>query len=145
MKATIVGTRSLELDGDVVQIVLDELGNLGSRGFTEILIRKPLRRSRRPFEALTASLAEVMGFTVTDYVPEPGGRALVFLRDVEMVRDSDEVVAFFPQSYYDGEDVMSGTAHVVDKALDQAKPVRAYAVVEGQAVLVGSDNEDSRV
>lgn len=143
MKACIVGNRSLELNGDVAQVILDELVSLGDRGFDEILLRHPLHQPRRPFEALVASLAAVMGFTTADYIPESGGRAQVFARDVVMVRDSDEVVAYFPASYYDGEHVMSGTAHVVDKALDQAKPVRAYAMTDKGPILVGSDNEDT--
>lgn len=138
VNVTIVGSRALELDGDVAQIILDELIELGDRGFDEILVRKPLRRAKRPFEALVSSLAEVMGFRVTDFTPDVGGRAQVFFRDIDMVKQSDEVVAFFPPEH----EMAGGTAHVVDKALDQKKPVRAYAVVSGRRILIGSDNEE---
>ncbi len=137
MKAVIVGSRALELDGDVAAHILHELIGLGERGFDEILLRKPLHRAARPFEALTASLAGVLGLTVTLCIPEPGGRAQVFLRDVSMVSASDEVVAFFPED----AEMSGGTGHVVEKALDQARPVRAYAVVKGELVLVGSDDD----
>ena len=110
---------------------------IGERGCEEILLRKPLRRASRPFEALVASLAGVLGLRVSDWIPDPGGRAQVFLRDVEMVQDADEVVAFFPED----AEMSGGTGHVVEKALDQHKPVRAYAVVGGNLILVGSDNE----
>lgn len=136
MKVCIVGSRALELDGNVVQVLLDELAQLGERGFTEILIRKPLHRSRRPFEALVGQLGGVLGFTVTEYIPDVGGRAQVFFRDIEMVQHSDEVAAYFPEDH----EMTGGTAHVVEKALDQGKTVRAYVMIDGRPVLVGSDN-----
>ena len=144
MKVAIVGSRSLELDGEVATHVLNELVSLGERGFEEVLLRKPLRRSSRPFEALVASLAGVLGFRIVDWVPEPGGRAQVFFRDIEMVKDADEVVAFFPEGYFEGEHVMSGTAHVVEQAQYQERPVRAYVLMDGKRVLVGSDNDEGR-
>lgn len=137
MKICVVGSRALELDGDLAAIILTELVALGEQGCDEILIRKPLTRSRRPFEAFVASLAGVLGLAVTDHVPEPGGRQQVFLRDVEMVQAADGVIAYFPED----SEMTGGTGHVVEKALDQARPVRAYAVVKGEAVLIGSDND----
>lgn len=136
MKACIAGSRALELDGHVAQIVLEELLRLGDRGFTEILVREPLHSPLRPFEALVASLGNVLSLTVTSYQPEPGGRAQVFLRDVEMVQDADEVVAFFPAD----AEMSGGTGHVVEKALDQKRRVRAYAIVGGRPVLIGSED-----
>lgn len=134
MKVCIVGSRSLEINGDVALHIVTTLVDLPPE--SEILIRKPLTRSLRPFEAMVAALGGSMGHTVTEYVPEPGGRSQVFLRDVEMVRDADEVVAFFA----DGDEMSGGTGHVVDKAIDQQRPVRAYAVEPTRLRLIAAED-----
>jgi len=134
MKVCIVGSRSLEVDGNVALHVVTTLVQLDPSD--EILVRKPLTRVLRPFEALVASLAGTMGHTVTEYAPEPGGRAQVFLRDVEMVRDSDQVIAFFA----DGDEMSGGTGHVVDKAIDQKRSVRAYAVEADKLRLIAEED-----
>jgi hypothetical protein len=133
MKTVIVGSRTLEIEADVAFHVLRALESIP---MGTILLRKPLRRPPRPFEGLVALLAQAMGFEVTWHAPAPGGRAMVFLRDVEMVTKSDQVIAFFSE-----KDVMSGgTGHVVEKALDQQRPVRAYAIMGDQLRLVGSED-----
>jgi len=59
------------------------------------------------------------------YRPGGGvGRAGVFFRDIEMVSESDLVLALFPES----DPMEGGTAHVVEKAQDQRVPVYAYTV-----------------
>jgi hypothetical protein len=90
----------------------------------------------RPFEALVASLATTLGHTPRAFVPEPGGRSKVYLRDVEMVGAADEVVAFFQ----DGDEMTGGTAHVVEKAIDQRRPVRAYALSGDQMRLIAEED-----
>lgn len=137
MKTVFVGSRSLELDGMVALHVLEQLQGIPGGS---ILVRKPLRRPLRPFEALVASLATALGFEVVECAPEPGGRSEVFLRDVEMVAAADQVIAFFP----DGDEMTGGTAHVVEKALDQHRPVHAYAVSDGQLRLIGSEDWSTR-
>lgn len=135
MKTCIVGSRNLELDGTVALHILDTLQGIPDWPKGEILLRKPLTRAARPFEALVGHLAASMGFRVVWHAPEPGGRAMVFLRDVAMVGASDQVIAFFPE----GDEMTGGTAHVVEKALDQQRPVRAY-VVGDQLRLIGSED-----
>lgn len=136
MKTAVVGSRDLELDGTVAYLLLNTLMELDAG---EILLRRPLHVPPRAFEVLVGSLAIPLGFEVSWWTPEPGGRAEVFVRDVDMVKEADQVVAFFPE----GAEMTGGTGHVVEKALDQKKPVRAYAVVDGELILVGADNEVS--
>lgn len=136
MRTCIVASRSLRVDGDVALHVLGALQSIPGWPSGEILLRKPLRRPPRAFEKLTAVMAQAMGFQVTWHAPAPGGRAMVFLRDVGMVGKSDQVIAFFPE----GDEMTGGTAHVVEKALDQQRPVRAYAIMGDQLRLVGSED-----
>lgn len=133
MNVCLVGSRSLKVDGDVALHVLAALQAIP--GGT-VLLRKPLWRPPRSFETLVSTLAASLGLEVRWCVPAPGGRSLVFLRDVEMVQAADEVIAFFPE----GEEMTGGTAHVVEKALDQKRPVRAYAIQAGAIRLVGSED-----
>lgn len=134
MKVAIVGSRALEVDGNVAIHVVTLLAELPPD--TEVLVRRPLTRPLRPFEALVSALASSLGHEVTEYQPEPGGRSQVFLRDVELVRDADEVIALFP----DGDEMSGGTGHVVDKAIDQQRPVRAYAVEADKLRLIAAED-----
>ena len=151
MKTCIVGSRSLVLDGNVAIHLLYTLQELYEHDRRErvgpdvtsilarperVILRQPLHLPVRPFEALTSTLAESLGLGVDWFAPEPGGRAKVFLRDVEMVQAADQVIAFFP----DGDEMTGGTGHVVEKALDQKKPVRAYAVAGTELRLIGSED-----
>lgn len=134
MKVCLAGSRALELNGTVAQHVLNTLLSL-PRETETILLRSPLHSPPRPFEALVASLAEVLGLGVDWWVPEPGGRSQVYLRDISMVSAADEIITFFPE----GDEMMGGTGHVVDMAIAQEKTCRAYAVVGSELVLIGSD------
>lgn len=138
MKVCFAGSRSLELNGVVAQHILNMLVALPKHTET-ILLRSPLHTPPRPFEALVASLAEVLSLGVEWWAPEPGGRGQVYLRDVSMVAAADEIVAFFPE----GDEMMGGTGHVVDMAIAQEKKVRAYAVVGRELVLIGSEDGSS--
>ncbi len=64
-----------------------------------------------------------------------GQREENYRRDVDMVAASAFVIALFhPERVMEG-----GTGHVVEKALDQGKPVTCYTLgVNGQLILVGS-------
>lgn len=68
--------------------------------------------------------------------PSTGG-AENFNRDVELVKDADEVVAFFDIDRL--HDEHTGTAHVVAKALDKHKPVHAYAALDERLIYAGSN------
>lgn len=76
------------------------------------------------------------------YSMEGPSRGGAFVRDLVLLNAADKVIAVFaPDRIMEG-----GTAHIVNKALDERKEVEAYTVDdEGELVLVGGNNprEDS--
>lgn len=132
MKILFAGSRTLSLDGDVAPSILQRLIEYDPAA-TTVLLRKPTNKPLRPFEALVASLATALEVKYECGEPGPGGRKATFTRDIELVGAADAVVAFFPA----GEEMDGGTGHVVEKALDQAKPVNAYVVENGQVRWLG--------
>jgi hypothetical protein len=135
MKVVFAGSRSLSLDGNVATALLEKLIEYDA-AVTTILLRKPTNKPLRPFEALTASLATALGMKVEPYEPGSGGREATFARDVALVAASDSVVAVFPE----GDEMNGGTGHVVEKALDQNRPVNAYVVIDGSLRLFGAQD-----
>jgi hypothetical protein len=97
-----------------------------------VLLRHPLHREPERFEQMVAIACEKLGFAVEWRTPEPGGRHLVYLRDIEMVGQSDLVLAFFA-----GAEMSGGTEHVVEKAIDQRVPVYSYGVRDGELMMLG--------
>lgn len=91
----------------------------------KILLRHPRTAGALPglFEATVAKMATALDIEVGWFLPEPGGREQVFLRDLAMVGKSDLVVAFFSSAVMDG-----GTAHVVEAAMARDVTVEAYHV-----------------
>lgn len=85
---------------------------------------------------------EYLGREFTVYQVEGPSRGGAFVRDLTLLNDADKVIALFaPDKVMEG-----GTAHIVNKALDEKKEVEAYTVDdEGELVLVGGHNprEDS--
>ena len=83
-----------------------------------------LTRGSAGFDTFIAAVGPIIGVTVLLY-PSPGGSSN-WDRDVAMVKDADEVLAFFDPDRLHDEN--SGTAHVVAKALDQKKKVMPHTV-----------------
>lgn len=112
--------------------------------FTDLVVL--LRSSRagieNQFESAVNLACSVLDIPVTLFQPEPGGRDMVFHRDIEMVGKADLVVCIFP----DDAPMEGGTAHVVDKAQDQRVPVYSYTYDAANGTLhrLGEwDPEDS--
>ena len=138
MRVVFAGSRSLPLTAMVAQNVLARLVEYDRPGEPPlILLRRPTDRPLRPFEALVASLAKTLGYDIETRSPGPGGRKATFVRDVDLVAAADEVVAFFSEK----DEMDGGTGHVVEKALDQGRTVRAYTIVDGESRLIGSWDE----
>jgi hypothetical protein len=80
---------------------------------------------------------EMLGREYTVYPMAGPSRGGAFVRDLVLLNDADKVIAVF-----DPDKVMEGgTAHIVNKALDERKEVEAYTVDdEGELVLVGGNN-----
>jgi hypothetical protein len=77
------------------------------------------------------------GRDFTVYDNEGPSRGGAFVRDLALLNDADKVIALFaPDRVMEG-----GTAHIVNKALDERKEVEAYTVDDqGELVLVGGHN-----
>jgi hypothetical protein len=128
-KVVIVGSRSFPID-TVVGTQIVEL----MRAFPEDTLF--LTRGSDGFDRFVMQVAPIIGRHCFAY-PASGG-ADNYLRDIELVKDGDEVLAFFDPGTLD--DSQSGTAHVVEKALDQGKTVRAYSVVNEALIWVGEND-----
>lgn len=98
-----------------------------------MLLRAPNKKDPGVFEQAMAKAALTMWLDVEWFRPDPeNGRGGTFLRDVEMVRSADVVLAYFSSTTATG-----GTAHVVEKATDVETPVYAYGLSASGFVRIG--------
>jgi len=93
-----------------------------------------------PFEFDVAQLCYMLHLGNMWFEPAPTdkypGRKSVFLRDIEMVRKADLVILFVTPE--EVEDAYVGTMHLLDKAMDEDRPVYAYSVdQDGHVKRVG--------
>jgi len=80
-----------------------------------------------------AKLAISLWLDVEWFRPDPiGGKGATFLRDIELVRSVDLVLAYFSTTT-----LIGGTAHVVEKAMDLETPVYAYGFTGDGFMRVG--------
>lgn len=133
MKVVIAGSRRLP-KGQAPRLLIRFLAALPEDAV--ILLRGPMAKPPGTFEEDVSHLCNVLHLGVGWCRPLPTetaqGRASVYLRDIEMIETADLVLLFFaPEEATDG---YSGTAHMLDKCLDAARPVYAYAVAEDGAV-----------
>jgi hypothetical protein len=131
-KVAIVGSSNLEMTASIGAEIVDIVRAYGPD--TVLLTRGSGEVDR--FIATIAPLLELRCFAY----PAEGG-ASNWLRDVELVRDADEVLAIVSRRDMEKK-AESGTLHVVAKALDQEKPVHLYTVVDGSLIGVASDNQE---
>ncbi len=87
-----------------------------------VLLRKPLRGKKAPFEEMCGDLCAALGLAVEWFQPEPGGRQKTYSRDVDMVTSADKVIAYFAGH----ETLESGTGHVMEVGIQSELPVMAY-------------------
>jgi hypothetical protein len=93
-----------------------------------------LTRGRGTVDEFVGHVALALGLRCLTY-PSKGG-ADNWDRDVELARDADEVIALFASASL--ADMNTGTAHLVEKALDQKRPVRAFTEIDNQLVYAGA-------
>lgn len=125
-KVVIVGSTSFPIDASIGTQVVEEIKELGP----DIAV---LTRGSEGFDQFIGHVCIILGLRCFTYQSHGGGDN--WLRDIELVKDSDEVLAFFDPEQLD--DPNSGTAHVVEVGLNKHKPVRAYTIVEGSLIWVG--------
>ena len=130
MTVTIVGSRKLQI---MPGVILDFLAQLPVSAVVQLRCGISTRPGR--FERIVNEAAVRLWLRVRWRQPNPDdGPGMSWQRDVDMVADSDVVLAFF------AEDEMSGgTEHVVEKAMDpsQMVPVYSYGVRDGQLIRIG--------
>jgi hypothetical protein len=98
-----------------------------------MLLRAPNKSDPGLFEQVMAKLAFTLWLDVEWFRPDPeAGRGAVFLRDVELARSADLVLAYFSSTSATG-----GTFHVVEKATDIEVPVYAYGLGPSGFVRIG--------
>ena len=136
MKIVIAGSRKLP-DGKAPFMLIRFLGALPDGAV--VLLRCPYKEGNLPgpFEKDVAALCDALNIPVEWHAPEPTilspGRVSVYVRDIEMVTKADLVLLFLTE-----EDALfgySGTTHLMDKALDQNRPMYAYRVEKGGRVF----------
>jgi len=142
LKITIAGSRRLPA-GQAPRLLVRFLAALPHDAC--ILLRKGAYTEPGRFERDVESLCSILRLDWEWVVPRPTdttvGRASVYFRDIEMVERSDLVLLFFvPEEATDG---YSGTAHLMEKALDADRPVYSYSVADdGKVERVGEYDPD---
>jgi len=110
---------------------------IGGQVVDEIRAAKPeviLTRGGPHFDQFVTKVAALLGIPVILF-PARGGSDN-WERDVELAGQADQVMAFLAPDSLSVEK-MSGTQHVIEKAMDQRKPVRAYTTVDQRLVWAG--------
>lgn len=128
-RVAVVGSRSFPITPEVGAEIVDLL-----RAYPEGTVF--LTRGSPGFDTFLMAVCPIIGYTALAY-PSKGG-ADNFLRDVQLVKDADEVLVFFDPDSLDNQN--TGTAHIAEKALDQKKPTRAYSVAGRSLVYAGSND-----
>lgn len=142
MKFVLAGSR--KIDPELLRQRIDAL-LAGAEEPVEIHLRKGLWTPPNPFERMVADIVEAKRqvgrlIWVVYHTPDPDehhpGRASVYLRDIEMIEGSDLVLLFFDE--YEAVHGYSGTAHLLDKALEAGVRVEAMTVdKEGRTHWLG--------
>jgi len=138
MKVVIAGSHRLP-KGQAPRLLIRFLATLPEDAM--ILMRRSMWGGvRGPFEVDVDDLCTILHMDVEWFEPTPTdrhpGRASVFLRDIEMVRKADLVILFVTPE--EVEAAYAGTMHLLDKAMDENRPVYAYSVDhEGKVSRVG--------
>jgi len=130
-KVAVVGSTSFEITTPIGAQIVDLVRHLG-----DVLL---LTRGTGEVEHFIATIAPLLDLRCFAY-PAQGG-ADNWIRDVELVRDADEVIAIVSRADLEAKRE-TGTLHVVEKALDQEKPVRMYTEVAGSLVYAAASQEE---
>jgi len=90
-----------------------------------VMLRKPASGKPAAYEILVAELCGSLGISVEWRQPDVGkNRSGTYERDVSMVRAADKLVAYFDPETPLGEN--TGTGHLVQRAIEEDRPVEAY-------------------
>jgi|ERR1051326_2698724 hypothetical protein len=108
-------------------------------GHPTVLLRRGRETEPGPLESELAELARITGCPIEWHMPAPGGRDEVFFRDIDMVTSADLLLAVFsPEKSMEG-----GTAHLIEKAIDQRVPAYAFTFDNGLHRVGEYDPDDT--
>lgn len=129
-----VGSSKFPIDVAIGTQIVEEIRALG-----DVAI---LTRGRGNLDEFVKNVSIVLGLRCLTY-PSRGGSDN-WQRDVELVKDADEVLAFITQKDMEldvEKDRLTGTLHIVEKGLDQKKKVRLFTEVDGRLVYAAATEE----
>ena len=128
-RVVVVGSRSFPISPEIGAEIVNIL-----RGYPDGTVF--LTRGSPGFDTFLMAVCPIIGYTALAY-PSKGG-ADNFLRDVQLAKDADEGLVFLdPDSL---GNINTGTAHVMEKLLDQKKKTKAYSVAGRTLVYAGSND-----
>jgi hypothetical protein len=133
---TVAGSSKLKVVPDNLLYFLTD----GTPRDTRVFLRRGMQATPGKFERLVAQWCLEYAHPEARWIiPDPeDGPGAAFIRDREMVRQSDLVLAFFaPEMLMDG-----GTGHIVECAIDLAVPCYSWQVTR-DIVRVGEHDPDA--
>jgi hypothetical protein len=142
VRVLIAGCYTLEPSSIAMHVLLGEEGAEGWGGLSRlplgasVLLRRPLRGSPGPVEAIVADLCATLNIDVEWRSPVAGRGGLGTIeRDEDMVRDSDAVVTYLDQARVDE----GGTHRIQRMGMHMNKPSWSFAPVQsGPVTYVGA-------
>lgn len=140
LKILVAGCYTLEPSGVALHLLLGEEGAEGWGGLARlpvgasVLLRRSLRGSPGPVEAMTADLCATLSIPVEWRRPEPGsGGAGTIERDEHMVNSADAVITYIDPARTDE----GGTVRIQRMGFQKGKPSWSFAPIEGQVAYAG--------
>lgn len=142
IRVVVAGSYTLEPSEIAMHLLLGEEGAESWGGLSRlplgasILLRRPLRGSPGPVEAMAADLCDTLGIEVEWRRPEAGsGGAGTIERDRAMVEESDAVVTYVDTARSDE----GGTVRIQRMGFQMSKPSWSFgAVRSGNVHYVGA-------
>ena len=128
-KVCVVGSRTFPLCPEVGAEIVDIL-----RTYPQDTVF--LTRGSEGFDTFLMAVCPIIGYASVSYPSKGFGDN--FRRDAQMAEEADEVIAFLDPASL--TNMNTGTAHLIEKALDQKKPTRAYFVANRHLVYAGSND-----
>lgn len=145
VKVAIAGCYTLEPSGVAMHLLLGEEGHEGWGGLSRlplgatVLLRRPLRGSPGPVEAMTSDLCATLNIPVEWRRPEAGhGGAGTIERDRKMVEEADAVVTYVDLARTDE----GGTVRIQRMGIQMGKPSWSFAPTESAIAYVGATAGD---
>ena len=129
-KVAFVGSTAMPVTTGICTAIVDLLRELPPRAVV-------LTRGNAPIERFIANACTVLDIPCFTYPAR--GFSDNWNRDVDLARDADEVIALIASDTLPA--VNTGTAHLIEKAIDLKRPVRAFSEVGDRLVYAGATDD----